>query len=198
MTSRGPRATYGPGSFVLDAITIVFLVGGLLLIASELVHLSLVPVFFGTSALITAGLHALGILDTWSGSLLAWALTSVALTVPLRPLARRLLPGAKAVFDPSDEDKDAMGAIVEVVEAVDDETTQGRIRHQGTTWSARAVEGLIPRGARAKLVYRDKLSWVIEALPATDGVEPAPALPPADASARVPVGAASSNDSKKD
>jgi membrane protein implicated in regulation of membrane protease activity len=175
-----------PGVFNLDAITIAFLVGGLLLIGSELVHLSLVPVFFGVSALITAGLHALGILPSLPASLLAWSITSVALTLPLRPLVRRLLPGAKAVFDPSDEDKDAMGELVEVIDAVDDESASGRIRHQGTTWSARAVEGHIPKGARAKLVYREKMTWVVEAVPATEGVDALPVLPPADASARVP------------
>jgi membrane protein implicated in regulation of membrane protease activity len=171
----------------VDPVTIGFLVGGLLLIGSELFHLSLVPVFFGAAALGVAGLRAVGLLpDALMPSLLAWSVASVGLAVPLRPLARRFFPTSKAVFDPSHEDKDAYGAIVEVVEAVDEDSNAGRIRFQGTTWAARSTEGLIPQGARAKLLLRDELAWVVEPISALDGIDIPAALPPANVAERVP------------
>jgi len=160
----------------VDWITAAFLIGGILLIASELVNLALVPVFLGAAALIVAGLRGAGLIESVPMSLLAWAVTSVALTLPLRPLARRFMKPGASHHDLSHEDKDAMGVIVDVVEPINDTTPTGRVRFQGTTWAAQCVEGVLPAGAKAKLVFKDKLVWMVEPLSVLDDVNQVPVL----------------------
>jgi membrane protein implicated in regulation of membrane protease activity len=167
-------------------LPIIFLVAGIALIASELFHLSLVPLFLGASALITAGLLGAGVVTTVPMALLAWSVMSLALAVPLRPVLKKLVGGEKGKFDPADEDKDAAGTIVEVLVVVDEDSSKGRIRYQGTSWAAQSTEGVIPVGARAKLVGRKKLVWFIEPLGVMDGVEQPELLPPANADDAVP------------
>jgi membrane protein implicated in regulation of membrane protease activity len=151
----------------VDWVTILFLVAGVLLIASEAVHMALVPIFFGLAALIVAGLRGVGLVESIPLSLLVWSIMSVALTIPLRPLARRLIKG-QAKYDRSDAVKDALGQVVEVVEDVADDNDNGRIRFQGTTWAARSMEGKLAKGTRAKLFAKDKLVWVVEPLSLLD------------------------------
>lgn len=152
----------------MDPVTLAFLVVGVLLIASEALHLSLVPVFFGTAALLVAGLRALGVLDSVSSSLLVWGFSSLGMAVPLRPIFKRYLKTGEAKHDHSHEDRDAMGEIVEVLEAVDDTGPKGRIRFQGTTWAAQCTDGSVPSGGRARLVYKDKLVWIVEPVSALE------------------------------
>lgn len=160
----------------MDWTTVAFIVTGVLLIASELLHVSLVPVFLGTAALAVAGLRGLGLLESVPASLLAWSVTSVMLTLPLRPVARRLLGMGERRVDRSHEDTDAVGVTVEVAETVSDQNDDGRIRFQGTSWAARAVDGVIPPGAAARLVYKDKLVWVVEPVGALEDMHSVPTL----------------------
>lgn len=158
----------------MDWVTLAFLVGGLALIASEAVHLALVPVFLGVAALVVAGLRAIGVVDSLAASLLIWSVTSVALALPLRPLARRYFKTGETRHDRSDEDRDAAGQIVDVVEDIDDVSERGRVRFQGTTWVAQTTEGVVPKGAKVKLVIKNKLVWIVEPLTALDDVNQVP------------------------
>ena len=160
----------------MDWVTALFLVAGVLLIASEAVHAAMIPIFFGVAALIVAGARGIGLVESVPMSLLMWSITSVALTLPLRPLAKRLVAGGVRKYDRSDEVKDALGQVVEVIESVDDVSNNGRIRFQGTTWAARSTEGIIPAGTSAKLYFKDKLVWVIEPLNMLDDVGRVPTL----------------------
>ena len=162
----------------MDPVTITFLVVGVLLIASEALHPSLVQVFFGAAALLVAGLRALGVVDSVSTALVLWGFTSLGLTLPLRPVLKRYFKTGEVKHDLSHEDKDAMGEIVEVLEAIDDTGPPGRIRFQGTTWSAQCVDGNIPKGGRARLVYKDKLVWIVESVSALEA--PPERVPTAD------------------
>jgi len=155
----------------MDAWTAVFLVGGLLLLASEFVAPSLVAMFLGAAAVITAGLRGLGVADSVPLSVLVWAVTSLALLVPFRPLVQRLVPGRSVVRrDTTDveNDREEMGQVVEVVEDVSDEDDNGRIRFQGTTWQARSTGGRFRAGERVQLVYRAESVWVVEAVGGSD------------------------------
>lgn len=145
-------------------ITLVWLVAGIVLIGSEFISPNLVAGFLGAAALIVAGVRFIG-LDSLPISFLIWIATSAALTVGLRGVMRRMLPGETS-RDNTDEELAAFGTEVEVLEACDDSHQNGRIRFQGTTWPALTTGECIPAGARAKLVCRDKegLGWVIEPL----------------------------------
>ncbi len=151
----------------MDAITWMFLIGGVALLASEFIAPSLAAGFLGVGAMITAGLRALGIVDSVPISMLIWAISSVALLLPLRPALKRLVGRADVTRDSTDveHDRDAMGEIVTVVEDVSEEHDNGRIRYQGTTWQARCTTGTLTKGSSAHLVYREGSLWVVEPVP---------------------------------
>jgi len=147
-------------------LTWTFVVGGLLLMVLETVVPGGVAGFLGLGGLVIAGLRALGLLvDPWT-AVITWVFLSVGLTIALRPLAMRFVQGDISLAL-TDEDAEAMGETVMVVEEVGEEEP-GRIRYRGATWEARAVEGTLPKGAEAALLYRDNLTWIVEAADDSD------------------------------
>jgi len=146
-------------------VTVFWLAVGVVLIGSEFVAPSLVAGFLGAAALLVAGVRLVG-LESLPISFLVWIATSAALTVGLRGVLKRMLPGETS-RDNTDEELAAFGTVVDVIEPCDDGHQNGRIRFQGTTWPALTTGDPIPAGAKAKLVCRDKegLGWVIEPLP---------------------------------
>jgi membrane protein implicated in regulation of membrane protease activity len=156
--------------------TLVWLVVGVVLIGSEALHASFTTVFLGAAALGVAGLRAVGLVDSLPASLIVWMLLSAALTIPLRPLALRYLPSEKR-RDPADEDSDARGQVVDVIETVTEvagEPPMGRIRFQGSTWPAVTTDGTLPKGSKARLVYRERQTWVVDPVPELEGADVVP------------------------
>ncbi len=145
-------------------LTWAFVLGGLLLMGLETLVPGGVAGFLGLGGLVIAGFRAMGVLvDPWT-AILTWIFLSVGLTIALRPLAMRLVRGETSL-DLTNEDAEAMGQTVSVVKEVGEDQT-GRIRYRGAEWDARTVEGRLPEGAEAKLLYRDNLTWIVE--PADD------------------------------
>jgi len=116
--------------------------------------------FLGIGGLVVAGLRALGLLMDPTTAIVTWVFLSAGLTIALRPFVLRFVQG-DASLALTDEDAEAMGQTVTVVEEVGPET-EGRIRFRGATWDARAVEGTLPEGATATLLYRDNLTWIVQ------------------------------------
>lgn len=147
-------------------LTWAFVVGGLLLMVVETIIPGGVAGFLGLGGLVIAGLRAVGLLlDPWT-AIITWVFLSVGFTIALRPLAMRFVQGEMSLAL-TDEDAEAMGEIVKVVEEVGEEDA-GRIRFRGASWDARTVEGRLPKGAEAKLLYRDNLTWIVEAADDSD------------------------------
>jgi len=147
-------------------LTWSFVVGGLLLMMLETVVPGGVAGFLGLGGLVIAGLRAVGVLvDPWT-AILTWIFLSVGLTIALRPLAMRFVRG-EVSLSLTDEDAEAMGETVQVVKEVGEEEP-GRIRYRGAEWDARTVEGRLPKGAEATLLYRDNLTWIVEAADDSD------------------------------
>lgn len=165
-----------------DWLLWAFLVGGLLLVASEAVHSTFAAFFLGAAALIVAGVLGTGLVDTLPAALALWGALSIALVLPLRPLAMKLLPG-KTRHDRGDEDTAAYGEIVDVLEPVLEGEVRGRIRFQGTTWPAICIDGSVPAGGKARLVARQKLAWVVEPL---NELEAADLVPKSDQKKEAP------------
>ncbi len=152
-------------------ITIAWLVLGVGLIIGELAIPGLVAVFLGGAALMVAGFRYVGLIESLTASMAAWMGLSVALTVGLRNTVRRYLP-AEVSRGEINENVAAVGSVVDVIEAVDDETSNGRIRYQGTSWPATSTRGPIAVGAKARLFARDNLVWIVEpALELGSGLE---------------------------
>lgn len=148
-------------------ITLVWLIVGLVLIVGEAVIPGLVAVFLGVAAVLVAGLRYVGLIDGLIASVFAWMGLSVGLTLSLRGFARRLLP-AEISRGQINEQISALGALVDVLVDVREDETSGRIRYQGTTWPATSTVGIIPKGARARLIARENLAWIVEPLGALD------------------------------
>lgn len=144
-----------------DTITWVWLIVGVGLLAMELFVPGLVVCFLGLAAMIVAGLRWAGLIPGLMESFLAWAVISVVLVLGLRQFALRWLPSERS-FQTTDEDLDAVGAVVEVVQQISSGDQNGRVRYGGTSWPAITREGVIPAGGRARLILRDNLVWIVE------------------------------------
>jgi membrane protein implicated in regulation of membrane protease activity len=143
-----------------ELLTWIWLLGGGLLIVLELFLPGLISGFFGIAAIFVALLRWTGLLSGMMESFVVWIITSAVLLLTVRQLALKWFPAERS-FSLTDEDVEAVGQIVDVIEDVGI-SKQGRIRFQGTTWPAVTKEGTLIAGSRAKLLYRDNLVWVIE------------------------------------
>ncbi|MCS3614373.1 NfeD family protein [Salinibacter ruber] len=141
-------------------LTWAFVAGGALLMLIEAVVPGGIAFFLGIGGVVVGGLRALGLLVDPLSSVVTWVFLSTGLTIALRPLMLRFVQGDVSLAM-TDEDAEAMGETVTVVEAVGPESP-GRIRFRGATWDACTLEGRLPDGAEAQLLYRDNLTWVVE------------------------------------
>ncbi len=138
-----------------------WLIFGLCLIFIELMVPGLVVIFLGIGALFIALLLWLGVLKTWISSFTAWFISSLAFLILLRGVFKKYLPG-EVTKNYIDEDDDAFGSVVDVIETVTSENNDGRIKFRGTSWTAKCIEGEIKTGEKAKIIYRDDMVWIVE------------------------------------
>lgn len=141
-------------------LTWAFVVGGVALMLIETVVPGGIAFFLGVGGVVVGGLRALGLLLDPMTAAVTWIFLSTGLTIALRPLMLRFAQGDTSLAM-TDEDAEAMGETVTVVDAVGPDDT-GRIRFRGATWEARTLEGTLPEGAEAQLLYRDNLTWIVE------------------------------------
>jgi len=151
---------------------IAWIVVGVVLILLELVVPGLVLVFLGAGALVVALLVWLGLLGSWVTATTTWFIASLALLLGLRGLVQRLIPG-ETETQSTDEELDAFGEVVEVVEAVGP-VPGGRIRFRGTTWDALCLEQVIPAGSKACIVLRQDLTWIVDPANVLEAGDPEP------------------------
>lgn len=144
----------------MDTFTLIWLILGGVLMFLELLVPGLVIIFFGVAALLVGGAAYLGLVSSWPVALGLWAAGSSALVFGVRGGVKRLSPGREERSS-TDEELDAFGERVEVVEAVGPDLI-GRIRFRGTTWKARTVEEHLEPGAYARIVTRENLVWLVE------------------------------------
>lgn len=142
-------------------LTWAFVVGGVALMLIETVVPGGIAFFLGVGGVVVGGLRALGLLADPMTAAVTWIFLSTGFTIALRPLILRFTQGDTSLAM-TDEDAEAMGETVTVVDAVGPDEP-GRIRYRGATWDARTPEGRLPEGAEARLLYRDNLTWIVEA-----------------------------------
>lgn len=144
-----------------ETITWIWLAVGVLLMLSEVLLPGLVVVFLGAGAVLVALGRWLNFLEGVTSSFTAWFILSLALIIVLRQFLARFVP-AEISVQSTEEDLDAQGVLVEVLEPVVSGNSSGRIRHRGSSWPATCLEGSIPEGKKGRLLYRDNLVWVVE------------------------------------
>lgn len=146
-----------------ETLTWIFFIGGALLMLLEIFIPGGVSFFLGLSGVIVGVLRLLGFLVDPGSSVLTWLLSSIGLILLMRPLVMKYW-GGESYFKLADEDYEAIDEIVEVIEPVNPYDNSGRIRYQGISWQARTLEGKLPGGAKARIKYRDNVTWIIEPL----------------------------------
>jgi inner membrane protein len=168
-SARGrPHAGRMPGGVSMLKF---WLFGGLLLVGLEVIVPGGVLAPLGLGALLIALLVWLGVLDQWIPAFTAWFIASLGFILVFRFAMGRIMPGEEE-HSPTDEDAAAFDRIVDVTESIA-KGGLGRIEFQGSSWPARCYETALPAGAKAKLFYRDGLTWVVT--PAGDDPsDPAP------------------------
>lgn len=152
-----------------ELITWIFFLGGLLLMLLETVLPGGVAFFLGFGGLVIAGLRAVGLLIDPFTALLTWIFMSTGLILALRPIAVRYF-GGDISLKMTNEDAEAMGKTVKVIEPVGEERA-GRVRFRGVEWDARTLDGALPAGAEARILYRENLTWIVEPVDYTDLVD---------------------------
>lgn len=146
-----------------ETLTMIFFIGGIVLMIIETLIPGGVSFFLGVSGLLVGVLRWMGILEDPTTSIITWLFTSVALILAMRPLLMKYW-GGESSYKLANEDVEAMDQVVDVVESVNPDDTSGRIRFQGISWQAKTLEGEIPAGSKAKIRYRDNVTWIVEPL----------------------------------
>jgi membrane protein implicated in regulation of membrane protease activity len=140
-----------------------WLIFSLVLMFLETLIPGLVMVFLGISALFISLIVYLG----YEASLLhlttIWFVISLINIFTLRVWVSKLFP-AKTTVSNMDEDLDACGKIVSVVQTVYTHNEEGRIFFRGTTWSAKCPQKTLEVGSKAKLVERHHNTWIVSPL----------------------------------
>ena len=144
-----------------DTLTWIFVVGGVILMILESVLPSGLSLILGFSGLLIGVIRLLGFLNDPATATLAWVVTSVLLTAGALPFIKKFF-GGESSYKYADEDYEAMDQIVDVVDPINDENNEGRIRYQGISWQARTLEGEVPAGSQVRIKYRDNTTWVVE------------------------------------
>lgn len=146
-----------------EMLTTIFFIGGIVLMIIETLIPGGVSFFLGVSGLLVGALRWFGILEDPVTSIIIWLFTSVALILAMRPLLMKYW-GGESSYKLANEDVEAMDQVVDVVDEVNPNDNSGRIRFQGISWQARTLEGKIPAGTKAKIRYRDNVTWIVEPL----------------------------------
>lgn len=136
---------------------LVWFIVGAVLALLEFVVPGIVLIFFAASAWVVAGLSALGVPMNLAVQILVWVTLGVALLFSLR----RWLTGQLTGFTLQKGDlnkipQEAVGAHVEVVEAIKGKGLEGRVRWKGTLWRAVADEP-IEAGTMVEVISQENL-----------------------------------------
>jgi membrane protein implicated in regulation of membrane protease activity len=105
----------------------------------------------------------LGWIDTLPMSFMVCGIMAVGFVIPMQFLFKSFCVGATSKSN-IDEDVDCFGKIVVVIHDIGEEHNNGRINFQGTEWAACSHQVSIDAGGKAKIIGRENLVWVVEAL----------------------------------
>ncbi len=126
-----------------------------------------VAFFLGLSGVSIGVVRFFGLLGDPVWAVTAWLLTSVGLTIAIRPFIKKYFK-PESYTKIADEDYEAMDQVAVVVREINQEDNSGRIRFDGATWNARSMKGRIQAGREVAIRYRDNTTWVVEAIDAYD------------------------------
>lgn len=147
-----------------------WVIGGLLLVLSEFAVPGFVVCFFGAAAIAVGALTAL-FPEMWTGAkLLVFGVGGLVLMLACRRFMPRDFRGKRqlATDDPDEDELAGSRAVVAVPVAPG---RPGKVEFRGTLWNARA-ETPLEAGTPVRVVRRDNLELVVEAVPADGPASP--------------------------
>jgi len=144
-----------------EILTWLFVAGGLILMLLELFLPGGVALILGISGLGVGLLRFLGLLSDPGTALAVWLLSSVGLTLAIRPFIKKYFK-SDSYTKIADEDFEAMDKVAEVTEPLTDDDNSGRIRFNGISWQARSLEGRVEPGQKVRIKYRENTTWIVE------------------------------------
>ena len=133
---------------VILAFAEIFIPGGLL------INMSI-------ASLIVAFGVKFGWLDTWVFTLTVWFITAVSLLFIVYLFTDTFISADKSI-DNVNEELDMYGKEVLVTEQIGPGTHAGRVKFQGTTWTALGDGSEIMPGSHATIVCKENISLVVE------------------------------------
>ncbi len=154
----------------MDNIANFWLAFGIILMLLEFLLPGMVVVFLGAAAVLVSLAMGLGLLEGVLSSVTAWFISSIVLTLGLRGVVLKFIPTGDVSVAVLDEQIDSYGKIVSVAEEVGLEEG-GRIFFQGSTWPAITEKEHIPKGAKARILTRLNVTFVVEPVNEIDLLE---------------------------
>lgn len=137
------------------------------LIVAELVLPGGIIVFLGIAGLIVAICMQFGFVASWTSALTLWFISSMVMVILLRGVAQKMVGGDSSIAN-TDEDVDALGEVVEVVETIGPGEAKGRVVFRDVRWNAVSDGSEIPAGEKAQIVTRDNITLVVERITAQE------------------------------
>lgn len=134
---------------------------GLILMFAEFIIPGGIVVFLGLAAVLVSASLQLGIIDSWVHAFTLWFVLALSLLLIFRNVGQKLVGGDSSIGN-TDEELDVYGSEVEVIETIGPGNRQGRIIFQGSSWSALGDGSEIEAGAKAKIICRENISFVVE------------------------------------
>jgi membrane protein implicated in regulation of membrane protease activity len=141
------------------------------LIVAELVLPGGIIIFLGIAGLIVAAAVQLGFVASWVNALTLWFVSSLVLVILLRGIAQKMVGGDSSVAN-TDEEVDALGEVVEVLETIGPGEAKGRVTFRDVSWSAVSDGSEISAGEKAQIVSRDNITLVVERITSAEETDP--------------------------
>ncbi|MCK5883694.1 MAG: NfeD family protein [Bacteriovoracaceae bacterium] len=140
---------------------IIWLILGAILMLLETVIPGGIVVFLGFAAIMVAGFVHFSIITSIPIAIITWFISSIFMMFVLRSFFMKFFEGDsyKQIVD---EDEDAIGSCVEVIEKILPHE-EGRVRFRNTTWGARSDEEFSV-GEKAIIEKRDGNKWVVKSI----------------------------------
>lgn len=150
---------------------LIWAIVGITLMLAEIIVPGGIVILMGAASLLVAGALAIGLVDGFVQSLTLWFIASIVLMLSLRHVTQKLVGGDSHVGN-TDEELDLYNKTAEVMEAIGPGQKKGRIRFQGTDWTAKGDGQSIPKGSQVRVICRDNIDFVVEPLEVTESFEP--------------------------
>lgn len=149
----------------MDFLTdpIVWLVLGAIVMLSELIIPGGVVFFLGAACVLVAGSLFVGLIDNWVHALTLFFISSLVLVISLRFVVSQFAEGDSSVAN-TQEILDEVDELVDVLETIGPVDHAGLVRFRGTQWRAMGNGSVIPAGSRARIVSRDNITLLVEAV----------------------------------